>query len=237
MDESFPTSASAQPQPAYRLWIALFDDEGGAGRALAQVLAARREKKVAVPAVAEVRRDAAGAVAINEPGDISAKEGAVAGGLVGGVLGGLLGRRMLAGAVVGAALGALGAEKHDAGIPNPRLHEIGAGLPYGSSALVAIVPEDAANGLQTLLGVEGGRVTSEPIALDLDVMRQLSAGQYREAADSLATHAESLVADTKARLTEAAGAFGRSTASGTPVAQPAEAGADAAAAEAPRGEA
>lgn len=227
MDEATTTGTPAQPEPAYRLVIAPFDDEQGAGRALARVLAARREKKIAVPAVAEVRRDAAGAVSLNEPGDIGAKEGAVAGGLVGGLLGGLLGRRALAGAVVGAALGALGADKHDAGIPNPRLREIGAGLPSGTSALVAIVPADAADGLQALLGVQSERITVEPIALDLDVARQLSTGQYGEAAGSLATHAEGLIAEAKSRLAEAAGSFGKKPQdsaenAGAPIAAPDE---------------
>jgi uncharacterized membrane protein len=204
MSEETTSDASPQPEPAFRLLIAPFDDEQGAVRALAEVLAARREKKVAVPAVAEVRRDAAGAVTINEPGDVGAKEGAVAGGLVGGLLGGLFGRKVLVGAALGAALGALGAEKHDAGIPNPRLREIGAGLPAGASALVAIVPEDAIASLQALLGVEEVRMTVEPIALDLDVARQLAAGQFGEAAGSLAWQAESLIGEAKARLTEAA---------------------------------
>jgi uncharacterized membrane protein len=226
MDEEMIRSAAPQPESACRLVIVPFDEELGAGRALAQVLAARREKKVAVPAVAEVRRDAAGAVAINEPGDIGAKEGAVAGGLVGGLLGGLFGRRMLAGAALGAALGALGADKHDAGIPNPRLREIGAGLPAGSSALVAIVFEEAVAGLRALLAVEEARMTVEPIALSFDVARQLSAGQYGAAADSLATQAESLIAEAKARLTEATSAVTKKTqgsAGGGEGAKPAEA--------------
>jgi uncharacterized membrane protein len=209
MDEETTTGTPEQADPAYRLVIASYDDEQGAAQALARVLAARRAREVAVPAVAEVRRDAAGTVAINEPGDVGVKEGAVAGGLVGGLLGGLLGRKALAGAAVGAALGALGAEKHDAGIPNPRLHEIGAALPAGSSALVAIVPEDAVAGLQALLGIEGARMTVEPIALDLDVARQLSTGQYGEAAGSLATQAEGLIGEAKARVTEAAASFGK----------------------------
>jgi uncharacterized membrane protein len=197
--------------PVYRLVIAAFDDEQGAANALAQVLAARREMWLAVPAVAEVRRDAMGVVTINEPGDVGAKEGAVAGGLVGGLLGGLLGRKALTGAALGAALGALGAGKHDAGIPDPRLQEIGEGLPPGSSALVAIVTGEALAGLEALPGVAGARMTVEPIDLDLDVARQLSAGQYGEAAGSLATQAEGLIGEAKARLTETAGSFGKKT--------------------------
>jgi len=200
MNEEPMSGAAPQPAPDFHLVVATFADPDGAARALAQVLAARREKQVAVPAVASVRKDETGAVEINEPGDVGAKEGAVAGGLVGGLLGGLFGRKLLAGAAIGAALGALGAEKHDAGIPNPRLAEIGAGLPAGSSALVAIVEESARPGLQSLLGIEEGRITAEPIALDLDVTRQLREGQYGEAADSLATQAEGLIGEAKARV-------------------------------------
>jgi uncharacterized membrane protein len=195
----------SQPAPDFRLVVATFDDPDGAAGALAHVLAARREKRVAVPAVASVRKDNAGVVEINEPGDVGATEGAVAGGLVGGLLGGLLGRRALAGAALGAALGALGAAKHDAGIPNPRLAEIGAGLPAGSSAFVAIVEESARPRLQSLLGVEESRITAEPIALDIDVARQLKEGQYGEALGSLANQAEGLIGEAKARVTELAG--------------------------------
>jgi len=205
MNEESVASTAPEPVPDFRLVIMPFVDPDEATGALAQVLAARREKQVAVPAVASVRKDETGAVEINEPGDVGAKEGAVAGGLVGGLLGGLFGRKLLAGAAIGAALGALGAEKHDAGIPNPRLREIGAELPPGSSALVAIVLEDAVAGLRALLEVEPGRMTAEPIALDLDVARQLSAGQYGEAADSLATQAEGLIGEAKARVTGLAG--------------------------------
>ena len=205
MDEETNTSAEPRPAPEFRLVVAGFDDPDEAPRALAQLLAARREKQVAVPAIASVRKDAQGIVEINEPGDVGAKEGAVAGGLVGGLLGGLFGRRALAGAAMGAALGALGAEKHDAGIPNPRLAEIAAGLPAASSAFVAIVEEGERPALQSLLGIEEGRIAAEPIALDLDVARQLREGQYGEAAGSLATQAEGLIGEAKARLTEAAG--------------------------------
>jgi uncharacterized membrane protein len=205
MNEDATAGASSAPALDFHLVVATFDDPEGAARALAQVLAARREKQVAVPAVASVRKDEAGAVQINEPGDVGAKEGAVAGGLVGGLLGGLLGRKALAGAALGAALGALGASKHDAGIPNPRLAEIGAALPAGSSAFVAIVEESARPGLQSLLGVEERRITAEPIALDLDVARQLKEGQYGEALGSLANRAESLIGEAKGRVTELAG--------------------------------
>jgi uncharacterized membrane protein len=229
MDEETSAIAAPQPEPAYWLAIVRFDEEQGAGRALAHVLTTRREKKVAVPAVAEVRHDATGPVIINEPGDVGAKEGAVAGGLVGGLLGGLLGRRALTGAVVGAALGALGADKHDAGIPNPLLREIGAQLPAGSSALVAIVLEEGVAGLRVLLEVEETRMTVEPIALSFDVARQLSVGQYGEAAGSLATQVEGLIGEAKARLTEAAGSVtkkpgGAARSAGEGAAQAAEPG-------------
>ena len=205
MNEESVTGATPEPVPEFRLLVAIFDDPDGAVRALEQVLAARREKQVAAPAVASVRKDAQGVVEFNEPGDVGAKEGAVAGGLVGGLLGGLFGRKLLAGAAIGAALGALGAEKHDAGIPNPRLREIGAGLPQGSSALVAIAPESALAGLQSLPGLKNSRMTVESIVLDLDVARQLSEGQYGEALGSLATQAEGLIGEAKARVTELVG--------------------------------
>jgi uncharacterized membrane protein len=205
MNEESVTGAAPESAPDFRLVIVPFEDPDEAPRALAQILAARREKRVAVPAVASVRKDAEGGVDINEPGDVGAKEGAVAGGLLGGLLGGLFGRRALVGAALGAGLGALGAEKHDAGIPNPKLREIGAGLPAGSSALVAIVPESALAGLQSLLGLEGSRMAVEPIVLNLDVARQLSEGQYGEALGSLATQAEGLIGEAKARVTGLAG--------------------------------
>jgi uncharacterized membrane protein len=205
MNEDATAGASSAPALDFHLVVATFDDPEGAARALAQVLAARREKQVAVPAVASVRKDETGTVEINEPGDVGAKEGAVAGGLLGGLLGGLFGRRALAGAALGAALGALGAEKHDAGIPNPRLREIGAGLPAGSSAFVAIVEESARPGLQGLLGIEESRITAEPIALDLDVARQLKEGQYGQALGNLADQAEGLIGEAEARVTEMAG--------------------------------
>jgi uncharacterized membrane protein len=216
MDETMTSSRPETSKPAYRLVIVAFADEQGAGRALAQVLAARRAQRVAVPAAAEVRRDGAGAVTINEPGDIGAKEGAVAGGLVGGVLGLLLARRMLAGAAIGAALGAFGARKHDAGIPNWRLLEIGAELPAGSSALVAIVPEEAVAVLRSLPGAKRTSLTVEPIAFDLDFARQWSEGQYAAAAGSLATQVESLIGEAKARLAEAAESFGKEGAGAPP---------------------
>jgi uncharacterized membrane protein len=205
MNEESVTGAAPESVPEFRLLVATFDDPDGAVRALEQVLAARREKQVAALAVASVSKDAQGVVEINEPGDVGAKEGAVAGGLVGGLLGGLFGRKLLAGAAIGAALGALGAEKHDAGIPNPRLREIGAGLPQGSSALVAIAPESGLTGLQSLPGLEDSRMIVESIVLDLDVARQLTEGQYGEALGSLATQAEGLIGEAKARVTELAG--------------------------------
>jgi uncharacterized membrane protein len=197
--------------PSYCFVIAAFDDENAAPGALASVLAARRERKLAVPAAASIRKDQAGVLDINEPGDVGAKEGAVAGALLGGLLGGLLGRRPVRGAAFGAALGALGASKHDAGIPNTRLAEIGAGLPTGSSALAAIVPEGALADLQALLENAGGRMTVEPMAVDFDVARQFSEGAYGDALDSLATQAESLIAEAEERVAQAAGAASQKT--------------------------
>jgi uncharacterized membrane protein len=209
MNGEMTTGEAPQAAPDFKLLIVSYDDEQGAGKALTQVLAARREKRVATPAVASVRKDAAGAVEINEPGDIGGVDGAVAGGLVGGLLGGLFGRRALAGAALGAALGALGASKHDAGIPNPRLAEIGAGLPAGSSAFVAIVEEGKRTDLQSLLGAGETHIAIESIALDLDVARQLKEGQYGEALGSLANQAEGLIGEAKGRVTEFATSFGK----------------------------
>jgi uncharacterized membrane protein len=209
MEGEMTTGEAPQAAPDFKLVIVSYGDELGASQALTQVLAARREKRVAVPAAASVRKDTAGAVEINEPGDIGAVDGAVAGGLVGGLLGGLFGRRALAGAALGAGLGALGASKHDAGIPNPRLAEIGAGLPAGSSAFVAIVEEGNRQALRTLLGADETHIAIEPIALDLDVARQLKEGQYGEALGSLANQAEGLIGEAKGRVTEFAASFGK----------------------------
>ena len=154
-----PVAAASQPK---HLIIASYPDEERAAQVLAQLKQARSASNLGVEETAIVRKEDDGTLSIKEQNDVGMGVSVAAGGVLGGLLGGLLGHGK-SGALLGGLLGAGAAKVIDAGINDDRLKAIGAGLPAGSSAVAAIVPDSALAAVRTLLEGTGGAVTVERI--------------------------------------------------------------------------
>jgi uncharacterized membrane protein len=160
--------ADANPD-ALQLVSIVFDESAEADRALD--LARQVDKKMSV---AVVRKGFDGKITSHEPGDISARGGAVAGAVVGGVLtlvGGPL--RLVAAAAVGGAAGGVVGHAIDRGIPDRYVRDLGRALKPGSSALVVLVPRDGEEALLEKLAPLDGKVLH--LALTDEMIARLTA--------------------------------------------------------------
>ncbi|MDW8351777.1 MAG: DUF1269 domain-containing protein [Anaerolineae bacterium] len=141
--------------------VAAFDDESAATATMDRLAQIRREGRVAIKAMAIVRRDEGGHLHIKETDDPGAVRGAIVGGAVGGIIGLLLGPLIIPAAAAGAAIGALTEKLHDAGIPDDKLQRLGEGLRAGAAAVVVMTTaEDSAETLR-VLHEAGARVVAE----------------------------------------------------------------------------
>lgn len=194
----------AQPT-GFQLIIATFNDDATAAQAVNRLLLDFRGDRANMPAAAYVGKDDDGELTIRETADLGGRQGAAAGALAGGLVGLLSRKRGVVGsAALGALLGGVTARKLDTGIPDPRLEAIGRALDESTGAAVAIVSDDAAGRLLSLVKELGASVQAEPFARDTDFVKQLQAGNLTGAATILANEAEGRLAEATARTVERA---------------------------------
>jgi len=139
-------------QTGWKLLAATFDDQVGAGRALATLAPALAGQGLGQAAV--VTRDPNGKVRFAETDDRTTGQGAFEGAGIGamvGLVGLLFGPVGLLGLPVGAAVGALVGKLRDTGFDDDELRAMGADLPAGSSALVATIDPAALDKARRLL--------------------------------------------------------------------------------------
>ncbi|HSO27420.1 MAG TPA: DUF1269 domain-containing protein, partial [Anaerolineales bacterium] len=122
-----------------QLIVAAFNDAKGAGEALKELKAAKRERLIGITNAAVLVKDDKGKLHIKETADMGGGKGAALGGVAGAAIGLIAGPALLVPAAVGALVGGLTAKLRDSGFSNDRLKALGAGLQPGSSAIVAIV--------------------------------------------------------------------------------------------------
>ena len=182
----------------FQLLISTFDDETAAPQAVAQLSALFRSDLKSMPAVASVVRSAEGTLTIQETSDIGAKQGAAAGALAGGLLGLLSRKRGVVGsAAVGALLGGVLAHKVDTGIPDPRLEAIGQSLENATSAVVAIVNDEAMGKVRAIVDGFAGATVTEAFDHKTDFIKQIQSGDYAGALTALANQTEGKVSGAK----------------------------------------
>lgn len=182
-------------QTGYQLLISTFGDESTALKGVTQLLDQFAGRSQAMPAVASVVKAADGKLTIQENADIGGKQGAAAGALAGGLVGLLSRRRSVVGsAAIGALLAGAAAHKMDTGIPDPRLEAIGQALDEATSAVVAIINDEALAEAKTLVTGLGGSTVLEAFDHKTDFMKQIQSGDYSGALTALANQAESGVA-------------------------------------------
>lgn len=178
----------------FQLLISTFDDETAAPQAVAQLSALFKSDLKSMPAVASVVRSAEGTLTIQETSDIGAKQGAAAGALAGSVLGLLSRKRGVVGsATVGALLGGVLAHKADTGIPDPRLEAIGQSLENATSAVVAIVSDQAMGKVHAIVDGFAGTTMTEAFDHKTDFIKQVQSGDFAGALTALANQTEGKV--------------------------------------------
>lgn len=143
------------------LVAAYFDDESAAKEALKRLENVEKEQGIPFDGIAVVRRDTDGKIHLRELGDTHGAQGAEIGALIGGALGLLFGPLgVIGGGAIGAYYGGIIASALDGGIPNNALKAIGAMIPTGSAALVALTSQSKATEVEELLAEIGGRVVT-----------------------------------------------------------------------------
>ncbi|MBV9324190.1 MAG: DUF1269 domain-containing protein [Chloroflexi bacterium] len=161
-------SPAASDPDALHLVSVVFDESAEADRALD--LARQLDKKMSV---AVVRKAFDGKITSQEPGDVSARGGAVAGVVVGGVLslvGGPLG--LVAASAIGGAAGGVVGHAVDRGIPDRYVRDLGRALKPGSSALVVLVAQNGEAALLEKLAPLDGKVLR--LALTDEMIQKLT---------------------------------------------------------------
>ncbi len=142
------------------LVVAYFDDEDAAKEALKGLQEAQKKEAFPIDGAAVVYREE-DKLDLKEVGDTHAKKGAGVGALIGGALGALFGPLgVIGGGAIGAYYGGIVAATIDEGIPNEALEEIGAMLPVGGAALVALTTEADAKIVEEKMAALGGRVVT-----------------------------------------------------------------------------
>lgn len=189
--------------PQYQLLISTFDNEKDGPAAAKELENTFKGQAALMPTVASVVHVADGSVFINESSELAGKEGAAAGALVGGVVG-LASKRnsVLGTAALGAILGGFAAKMVDTGIPDERLKAIGEALQATTSAAVGIFRDDVVAKAQVILDGLGATTVAEGIDHNSDVGKQIQAGNYTGAVNTVANDTERIVTASYDRFGE-----------------------------------
>lgn len=150
-------------QVPLQAFVAAFEDENGASRALKQ-LRRTDDDLVGVRQAAVLVRATDGKLEIRESHHTG--RGLVIGGAAGAVIGLLTGPVGWA-AAGGAALGALAGRLRDAGFPDEKLKRIGDALTPGTSALIAIVELRWVKTLEDQVRAAGSTYATEAVRAEV----------------------------------------------------------------------
>jgi len=134
------------------VFVAAYGSEAGAGDALKDFRAAEQAGSINLIDGAVIVHRADGKVQFEETADPSGKKWAKRGAIAGGIAGLIFPPSIIASAAVGAAGGGVWGKVRDKGFKDEDLKDIGASLPPGTSAIIAIaedrVVEQLARGLE-----------------------------------------------------------------------------------------
>jgi len=140
-------------QGPVEVFIAAYDDEVSAARALADFKAMNREGSIDLIDAVVVVHDAEGKVTFEETADPSGKKMAKRGAIAGALVGLIFPPSIIAGGLVGGAAGGIWGKVRDKGFKDEDLKKVGEELPPGTSAIVAIAQDKVVERLER--GLEG----------------------------------------------------------------------------------
>lgn len=147
--------SSRSSSTTIELFVASFGTETEAGAALKDFQSAHRSGAIDLIDAAVIVHRADGKVKFEETADPSGKKWAKRGAIAGGVVGLIFPPSIIVSAAVGGGAGALWGKIRDKGFKDEDLKEIGASLPAGSSAIIAIAEDRMVEQLER--GLEGYR--------------------------------------------------------------------------------
>src|SRR3954447_25824326 len=148
-----------------QVFVAAYESEDGAEAALKDFRAMDREGSIELIDAAVAVHTADAKVKIEETADPSGKRWAKRGAIAGGLVGLIFPPSIIAGALVGGAGGGVWGKLRDKGFKDEDLKQIGASLPPGSSAIIAIAEDRVIERLQRgLAGYE--RLASHQLDAD-----------------------------------------------------------------------
>ena len=149
--------------------VATYSDQTSAGDALNDLKRLDKGKLIDLVDAAVVIHDEEGKVTFEETADPGGKTWAKRGAIAGGLVGLIFPPSIIAGAVVGGAGGGIWGKIRDKGFKDEDLKAIGNDLPPGSSAIIAVTKETAADKLvDDLNGYD--KITRHPMNPDASRM-------------------------------------------------------------------
>jgi len=135
------------------VFIAAYNDEGSAAKALKDFKAMNLEGSIDLIDAVVVVHDSEGKVSFEETADPSGKKLAKRGAIAGGLVGLIFPPSIIAAGLVGGTAGGIWGKVRDKGFKDEDLKEVGENLPPGSSAIVAIAQDKVVERLER--GLEG----------------------------------------------------------------------------------
>ena len=152
---------------AVQLVIAIFESEQSAEETLSALKTDKKEELSGVQAAVAMRKDSNSRIHYKDVGMTPAK-GAVAGVVIGAVIGIATGGAGLALGALGALLGGvMGRRQREGQIASEQVNQVVASIQPGSSALLTVVEQDAADRFEALLQAEGAHTFLTDISADL----------------------------------------------------------------------
>jgi uncharacterized membrane protein len=147
------------------VFIAAYDDEGGAKQALKDFQQMDREGSIDLIDAAVIVHTAEGKVKFEETADPSGKKWAARGAVAGGLVGLLFPPSIPLTAAVGGGAGAIWGKVRDKGFKDEDLRSFGDSLKPGTSALIAVAEDQVLDRLQK--GIEGyDRITRHAVSAE-----------------------------------------------------------------------
>jgi uncharacterized membrane protein len=151
------------------IFIAAYDTEDGAAKALKEFKAAQYEGAIHLIDGAVIVHKADGKVHYDETADPSTRRWTKRGAIAGGVVGLIFPPSIIASAIVGAGAGGIWGKVRDKGFQDSQLKEIGESIPPGSSAFIAVAEDRVVQQLESgLHGYE--RIARQAVSADAAAM-------------------------------------------------------------------